>query len=80
MIKQGMTLTKEQRGEVKQETKMYGASTSTAAQYSDDKKSTIENDDKKSLQARTPIRLIIILFDVVIVSRLMSLLCPAAKS
>lgn len=60
MIKQGMTLTKEQRGEVKQETKMDGASTSsTAAQYSDDKKSTVEQDDKKSLQART-IRLSII--------------------
>ncbi|XP_054793351.1 uncharacterized protein LOC129298931, partial [Prosopis cineraria] len=50
MIKQGMSLTKEQRGEVKQEMKMDGASTSTATQYSDDKKSTVEQDDKKSLQ------------------------------
>lgn len=53
MIKQGMSLTKEQRGEVKQETKMDGASTSTTAQYSDDKKSSVEQDDKKSLQAST---------------------------
>ncbi|WJX36652.1 hypothetical protein P8452_24508 [Trifolium repens] len=46
MITSGMNLTKEQRGEVKQETKMDGASTSTASQYTDEKKSTIGNDDK----------------------------------
>ncbi|XP_027332502.1 general transcription factor IIE subunit 1-like isoform X1 [Abrus precatorius] len=50
MIKSGMVLTKEQRGEVKQEIKMDGTSTSTAAQYSDDKKSTVEHDDKKNIQ------------------------------
>nr|KYP55649.1 hypothetical protein KK1_001871 [Cajanus cajan] len=42
MITSGMNLTKEQRGEVKQEAKMDGTSTSTAAQYTDDKKSTDE--------------------------------------
>ncbi|CAJ2634900.1 unnamed protein product [Trifolium pratense] len=46
MITSGMNLTKEQRGEVKQETKMDGTSTSTAAQYTDEKKSTIGHDDK----------------------------------
>ncbi|WJX30667.1 hypothetical protein P8452_19180 [Trifolium repens] len=46
MITSGMNLTKEQRGEVKQETKMDGASTYTAAQYTDEKISTIGNDDK----------------------------------
>ncbi|XP_054792458.1 uncharacterized protein LOC129298075 isoform X2 [Prosopis cineraria] len=50
MIKQGMSLTREQRGQVKQETKIDRASTSTTAQYSDDKKSSVEQDDKKSLQ------------------------------
>ncbi|KAJ7978827.1 General transcription factor IIE subunit 1 [Quillaja saponaria] len=48
MIKQGMNLTKEQLGEVKQEAKMDGNSTSV--EFSDDKKSTIENDDKTNLQ------------------------------
>ena len=47
MIKQGMNLTKEQRGEVKQESKMDG-SLATGG-LSDDKKSTVE-DDKTSLQ------------------------------
>ncbi|TKY73235.1 General transcription factor IIE subunit 1 [Spatholobus suberectus] len=42
MIKSGMVLTKEQRGELKEEIKMDGTSTSTSAQYSDDKKSTDE--------------------------------------
>ena len=51
MITSGMNLTKEQRGEVKQETKMDGTSTSTAAQYTDEKKSTIGHDDK-NIQAR----------------------------
>ncbi|KAK2411520.1 Transcription factor TFIIE, alpha subunit [Trifolium repens] len=46
MITSGMNLTKEQRGEVKQETKMDGTSTSTAAQYTEEKKSTIGHDDK----------------------------------
>lgn len=49
MIKQGMNLTKEQRGEIKQEAKM-DASTSASAAISDDKKSTIENDEKKNIQ------------------------------
>ncbi|KAG5066442.1 General transcription factor IIE subunit 1 [Glycine max] len=42
MIKSGMVLTKEQRGEVKEEMKMDGTSISTSAQYLDDKKSTDE--------------------------------------
>ncbi|KAK7330204.1 hypothetical protein VNO77_24391 [Canavalia gladiata] len=50
MITSGMNLTKEQRGEVKQEIKMDGTSTSTAAQYTDDKKSTVGHDDSKNLQ------------------------------
>ncbi|KAL9314347.1 hypothetical protein ACSQ67_019799 [Phaseolus vulgaris] len=53
MIKSGMVLTKEQRGEVKEEIKMDGTSTSTSAQYSDDKKSTVDHDDKKNIQAYT---------------------------
>ncbi|PKI43891.1 general transcription factor IIE subunit 1-like [Punica granatum] len=48
MIKQGMNLTKEQRGEVKEEVKMDG--TSTSSTFSDDKKSSVETDDKKSIQ------------------------------
>jgi transcription initiation factor TFIIE subunit alpha len=44
MIKQGMNLTKEQRGEVKEESKMDDSS--AAAEPSDDKKISIENDDK----------------------------------
>lgn len=52
MITSGMNLTKEQRGEVKQETKVDGTSTSTAAQYMDEKKSTMGHDDDKNIQAR----------------------------
>ncbi|KAL5544706.1 hypothetical protein UlMin_008490 [Ulmus minor] len=49
MIKQGMNLTKEQRGEqLKQEAKMGGSS--AAAETSDDKKAATENDDKTNLQ------------------------------
>lgn len=48
MIKEGMNLTKEQRGEVKQELRMDGSS--AAVEFSDDKKATIENDDKKNIQ------------------------------
>ncbi|EXC28058.1 General transcription factor IIE subunit 1 [Morus notabilis] len=48
MIKQGMNLTKEQRGDIKQEAKMDGSSTS--AEISDDKKSTIEHDETKNIQ------------------------------
>lgn len=48
MIKQGMVLTKEQRGEVKQESKEDGSS--AQPDFSDDKKSTVENDDKKNLE------------------------------
>ncbi|KAH0687522.1 hypothetical protein KY285_018098 [Solanum tuberosum] len=47
MIKEGMNLTKEQRGEVKQESNMEG--TSTAAGLSDDKKS-IGFEDVKNIQ------------------------------
>lgn len=43
MIKQGMNLTKEQRGEVKKESKM--DSSSAAVEFSDEKKSAQENDD-----------------------------------
>ncbi|GFY90996.1 transcription factor TFIIE, alpha subunit [Actinidia rufa] len=50
MIKQGMNLTKEQRGEVKEEVKMDG--TSAPVDLSDDKKSMIGKDDTKNLQAR----------------------------
>ncbi|KAF4377467.1 hypothetical protein F8388_024958 [Cannabis sativa] len=50
MIKQGMNLTKEQRGgEVKQEAKMDGGVSTT--ETSEDKKSITENDDKKNLQS-----------------------------
>lgn len=48
MIKQGMNLTKEQRGEVKEESKMDGSSAATA--FVDDKKSIDETDDKTSIQ------------------------------
>jgi len=48
MIKQGMNLTKEQRGEVKEEMKMEG--TSAPADLSEDKKSMTENTDTKILQ------------------------------
>ncbi|PON86525.1 TFIIE transcription factor [Trema orientale] len=48
MIKQGMNLTKEQRGDVKQETIMDGSL--SAAETTDDKKSITENDEKKILQ------------------------------
>ncbi|XP_059640748.1 uncharacterized protein LOC132282925 [Cornus florida] len=47
MIKKGMNLTKEQRGEMKQESKMEG--TSASAGLSDDKK-TAGKDDEKNLQ------------------------------
>ncbi|KAL5736164.1 hypothetical protein ACOSP7_030639 [Xanthoceras sorbifolium] len=47
MIKQGMNLTKEQRGEVQEESKMDGSS--ATGKLSDDKKSTVE-DDKKNIQ------------------------------
>ena len=43
MIKQGMNLTKEQRGEVKKESKM--DSSLAAVEFSDEKKSAQENDD-----------------------------------
>lgn len=48
MIRQGMVLTNEQRGEVKQESNIEG--TSAAAGLSDDKKS-IDQKDEKNLQA-----------------------------
>ncbi|XVF31748.1 hypothetical protein REPUB_Repub17cG0018700 [Reevesia pubescens] len=48
MIKQGMSLTKEQLGEVKQESKTGG--NSAQPDFSDDKKSIVENDDKKNIQ------------------------------
>lgn len=50
MIKQGMNLTKEQRGEVKEEAKADG--TSTAVGSSDEKKSAAENNDVKNYQVR----------------------------
>lgn len=53
MIKQGMNLTKEQRGEVKEEMKMEG--TSAPADLSEDKKSMTENTDTKILQASAQI-------------------------
>lgn len=48
MIKEGMNLSEEQQGEVKQESNMDGGSASL--EFSDDKKSTIVNDDKKNVQ------------------------------
>jgi len=48
MIKQGMKLTEEQRGEMRQEANVDGE----AAKLSDDKKSVMENgDDNKDLKA-----------------------------
>lgn len=52
MITSGMNLTKEQRGEGKQETKMDGTSTSKAAPYTDEKKSTIGPDNDTNIQVR----------------------------
>ncbi|XP_058006439.1 uncharacterized protein LOC110671881 isoform X2 [Hevea brasiliensis] len=49
MIKQGMNLTKEQRGKVKQESKMDGSS-AAESKFSDDKKSINDNDNNESLQ------------------------------
>lgn len=49
MIKEGMNLTKEQRGEVKQESNMEGSS--AAAGSSDDKKS-IETEDVKNIKVK----------------------------
>lgn len=46
MIKQGMNLTKEQRGEVKQEAKMDGSGSLAAPEYSEDKKFNTENNEK----------------------------------
>ncbi|KAL1542371.1 transcription initiation factor IIE subunit alpha-like isoform X1 [Salvia divinorum] len=48
MIKQGMNLTKEQRGETSQDTKMGGSS--AALEITDDKKSAVLDDDKKNIQ------------------------------
>ncbi|XP_057974532.1 uncharacterized protein LOC131162251 isoform X1 [Malania oleifera] len=48
MIKQGMNLTKEQRGVAKQETKMDGSSAPVG--LPEDKKSAIEKDDEKNIQ------------------------------
>ncbi|KAL2526129.1 Transcription factor TFIIE [Abeliophyllum distichum] len=48
MIRQGMKLTEEQRGETKQEAKMAGSL--TAVESSDDKKTTDEKDDVKNIQ------------------------------
>lgn len=48
LIRQGMNLTKEQRGEVGEESKM--ESTSMSSQLPDDKKLTVQSDDKNSLQ------------------------------
>jgi len=50
MITSGVNLTKEQHGEVKQETKMDGTSTSTTAQNTDDKKSKIGHDNNQNIQ------------------------------
>lgn len=50
MIKEGMNLTKEQRGEVKQESNMEG--TSAAAGSSDDKKKSTEMEDVKNIQVK----------------------------
>ncbi|GAB4825217.1 hypothetical protein Ancab_008092 [Ancistrocladus abbreviatus] len=48
MIKQGMVLTKEQRGHVKHEPKLEDGTAST--ELSDDKKSNVEKDDAKNIQ------------------------------
>jgi transcription initiation factor TFIIE subunit alpha len=44
MVKKGMNLTKDQRGEVQQEAKI--DSSSAAVKFSDEKKSAQENDDQ----------------------------------
>lgn len=48
MIKKGMVLTKEQRGEVKEEAKMDGSKAPVGAV--DDKKSAAEKDNVKNIQ------------------------------
>lgn len=48
MIKQGMNLTKEQRGETSQETKMGGSS--VALESTDDKKAVALDEDKNKIQ------------------------------
>ncbi|AAC72123.1 Contains similarity to transcription initiation factor IIE, alpha subunit gb/X63468 from Homo sapiens [Arabidopsis thaliana] len=50
MIKEGMNLTEEQRGEMRQEAKVDGGA-GAAAKLSDDKKSAIGNGDEKDLKA-----------------------------
>lgn len=49
MIKQGMNLTEEQRGEMRQEAKVDGGS--GGGKLSDDKKSAVGNGDEKDLKA-----------------------------
>jgi transcription initiation factor TFIIE subunit alpha len=49
MIKEGMNLTEEQRGEMRQEAKVDGGA-GAAAKLSDDKKSAIGNGDEKDLK------------------------------
>lgn len=80
MIKQGMSLTKEQRGEVKQDMKMDEALTSNTAQYSDDKKSTVEQDDKKSLQASTDKLMLFLLMLKLFVTWCLPLIPKLAKN
>lgn len=48
MIKQGMVLTKEQRGETKPEANM--GRTSTSTEFSDDKKSAVADEETKNIQ------------------------------
>lgn len=63
MIKQGMNLTKEQRGESSQEAKMAGDS--VALELSDDKKSAALEDDKKNIQVYLKISLFFLRFSYI---------------
>lgn len=60
MIKEGMSITKEQRGETKEEIKTDG--NSTAPELSDDKKSTTVNDEEKNIQVCPLLKLVLLFF------------------
>lgn len=50
MIKAGMNLTKEQRGEIKQESQMDNKTLSSSNFSSDDKKSIVQDEDQNNIQ------------------------------
>lgn len=57
MIKEGMNLTNEQRGVVKQESKLEG--TSASMDVKDEKKSISQEDDAKNIQVSSTIKFLI---------------------